>query len=129
MKILPPWVPTEQGGGVGRPFDHHRPGAVPEQHAGPAVGPVDDAAEGVAADEEDALDAAGDELHGGHQAVHEARAGGVHVDRSAREPQLVLDDRGAGRELLVGTAGGQEQEAHVGRVYTRHRQGVAPGNG
>ena len=56
-------------------LQHHRAGAVAEQHAGRAVGPVEDAREGLRADDQRALGLAGaDQRVGGGRARRRSRS-------------------------------------------------------
>ena len=59
---------------------HHRAGAVAEEDGGVAVLLVGEPAHGLGADEQDPVEAHGDERVGVHQPVDEARAGGVEVE-------------------------------------------------
>ena len=62
-------------------LDQHGAGAVAEQHAGVAVGVVDDAAHGVGADHQHFLvRAGGDQVRAGGQPVDEAGAGRDQVE-------------------------------------------------
>ena len=68
-------------------------GAVSEQHAGAAVGPVEDAREGLRADHQRALvGAALQEIVGGRQRKDEAGADRLQVERRAMNQQ-VIDQR------------------------------------
>ena len=65
-------------------FQHHRAGAVAEQHAGGAVGPVENAREGLGADDQRALvRARAQELVGRRQRVDEAGADRLQVEGRA----------------------------------------------
>src|SRR3954469_3774504 len=78
-------------------LEHDRAGAVPEQDAGGAVRPVEDAREGLGADDESALvRAGGEELVGGRNAVDEAGAHRLQIEGGAvvdAEPGLYLRRR------------------------------------
>ena len=65
-------VPAQKSRAAGRSLDDHGAGPVTEQDAGAPVGPVDDAAESVAADYQDGLDPTLGELHGRDEAIDEA---------------------------------------------------------
>ncbi len=65
-------------------FEHHGAGAVAEQHAGAAIGPVENAREGLRADHQRALVGAGaQEIVGGRQRKDEARAHRLQVEGRA----------------------------------------------
>ena len=81
-------------------LDHHRAGAVAEQHASRAVLPIEDAREGLGADHQRALElTAFQVIVGGGQGKHEARADRLHVEGCAMgDAELGLDGHGGGRE-------------------------------
>ena len=83
--------------------EHHRAGAVAEEHAGAAVAPVEDAREHLGADHQRALRLAGtDEIVGGGEAVDEAAAHGLHVEcRLAFDAKLRLQQARRARENIV----------------------------
>ena len=61
--------------------EHHRAGAVAEQHARGAIGVVDDARHHVGADDQRVVGRPGrHDLHGGGQRIREARAGRAEVE-------------------------------------------------
>ena len=65
-------------------LQHHRAGAIAEQHAGAAVLPIEDARERLGTDHDGALELAGlDEVVGDRQGVDEARADGCDVEGRA----------------------------------------------
>ena len=65
-------------------FQHDRAGAVAEQHAGAAIGPVENAREGLRADHQRALVHAGaQQAVGGRERVDEARAHRLQVEGRA----------------------------------------------
>ena len=72
-------------------LEHDRAGAVAEQHAGGAVVPVENAREGFGADHERALERASvQEIVGGRQPIHEARADRLQVEgRAAGDAEAV----------------------------------------
>src|SRR3989344_5248404 len=70
--------------GLVRGAQHHGAGAVAEQHAGTAVGPVDDARQGFGANHERAACRAGaNEFLGDRQGVDKTGAHRLHVARRA----------------------------------------------
>ena len=72
------------GPGCSLRFQHHRAGAIAEQHAGGAVVPVEDAREGLGADHQRALEAPGlQQSVGGRQRINKARADRLQVERGA----------------------------------------------
>ena len=65
-------------------LQHHRAGAVAEQHAGGAVGPVQQPAHAFGADQKNGAGlAAADEIVGHRQAIDEAGANRLHVEGGA----------------------------------------------
>ena len=89
-----------------RRFEHHRSGAVAEQHARRAIGPVEQPGMRVGADHQRAADAAGaKELLGDSQGIDEARAHRLHVERGAP----------ARTEARLQAAGGRRVDAVRGR--------------
>ncbi len=98
-------------------LEHHRAGAIAEQHAGGAIGPVGHAAHGFGADHQRRPGIAGaDELVGHRQAIDEARTGRVDVHRHAAfGAQPGLDQAGRGRENEVRRGGAHHDHVQVGR--------------
>ncbi len=62
----------------------------------------------------------GDEPVGGDEAVDQAGAGGVEVERAARQAELVLHRRGRGRHGAVGGGGGEDEQRRCRRVDAGH---------
>src|SRR4029079_4341689 len=83
---------VDDAGLVG-PLEDHRARAIAEQHAGLAVGPVDDSRHGFGADHERALRLpAAHELVRDDQAVEEPGAGRFDAERGrAAEAELLLE--------------------------------------
>jgi len=102
----------------------HRPGAVAEEHAGRAVGPVGDAREGVGADDQDiAVGAVLDELSRGSQRRDEARAPEQEVEGGGVLcAEISLDEAGRCREEHVRRDGGHNDEAHILSAGARVRE-------
>ena len=75
-------------------LQHERAGAVAEQHAGRAVGPVHQARHGLRADQKHGLGLPGlDEIVGDREAVDEAGTHRLHVEgRAARHAEPRLDN-------------------------------------
>ncbi len=101
---------------VGR-REHHGAGAVTEQYAGAAIGPVDDIGKGLGAHHQRVLRlAALDEHVGQAQCVDEAGAHGLHVEgRAAMHVEPCLQQTGGTGEDAVGRGGGHDDEIDVGR--------------
>ena len=74
-------------------------------------------------------DADGDEAGRGHQAVDEARAGGVEVEGPAGGSERGLDGRRGPGHQGVGGGGGQQQDVDVRGLEARPLQGLSPGFG
>ena len=93
-------------------LEHDRAGAVAEQHAGAAVGPVEDAREGLRADHQRALVRAGlEQAVGGGKPEHEARAHRLQIEGRAvgdAEPGLHRDR--ARRKGVVGRRGREHDQ-------------------
>ena len=109
-------------------LEHHRAGAVAEQHAGAAIVPVQHPGQGLGADHQRGLRRTGaDELVGDGQRVDEAGAGRVDVEgRAAGGAQLVLQQAGRGREDQVRRGGAEHDQVEVsgadaGRFHRAHR--------
>ena len=96
--------------------EHERAGAVAEQHAGRAVFPVEDPAEGLGADHQRLVRIARAEHRiGDRQRVEEAGADGVHVEGDAvGDAERRLDLGRRRREGLVGSRRGEDDEVDVG---------------
>ncbi len=97
-------------------LEHHRAGAVAEQHAGAAVAPVDHARQGFGTHHQRALRGpAAHELVGDPQRVEETRAGRVDVEGGAAVgAQAVLQQaRGAGEDD-VGRGRAEHDQVDVG---------------
>ena len=111
---------------VGRRRQHHRAGAVAEQHAGGAVLVVDDARHDVGADDERVVvRAARDHLQADRQREGEARAGRAQVEAPrVHRADLVLQQAGGAREHHVGRRGADDDEADVGRGEPGLRDGL-----
>ena len=69
--------------------------------------------------DQDLVGARTDEAVRRHERVDEAGAGGVEVERTASEPELVLHGRCGRRHGLVGRRGGQHQQVDLRRVDAR----------
>ena len=102
---------------------HDRAGAVAEQHAGAAVGPVDEARQAFDADHERALRLAeADVLVGDRERVDETAAGGLERERRAAvDVEALLQQRAGVREDQVGRGRADDDEVDVGR---RHAGGL-----
>ena len=100
-----------------RRLDQHRAGAVAEQHAGRAVGVVDDRRHLVGADHDDLARGAGlDELLRDRQRIEEARARRLHVERAdVADADHVADQVGGRREDEIRRRGGADQEIDLFR--------------
>ena len=114
---------AQDAGAVGIPLDHGGAGAIAEQHARVAIGPVGDAGQALAAHDERAAErgAARSPLgafrgRGHHglrdgQTVDEAGAGGVHVERDGvDQAQPAAQQRGARRDHHVRRRGGEDDK-------------------
>ena len=114
--------------GVAR-LEQHRAGAVAEQHAGGAVGVVDDRRHLVGADHHDlARGAVGDELRGDGQRIEKARAGRLHVERAdILDADHVADQVGGRRKLHVRRGGGADQQIDLARLGAGLLQQAAHG--
>ncbi len=120
-------------------LQQHRAGAVAEQHAGGAVGVVDDRRHLVGADHHDlARGAGGDELRADGQRIEKAGAGRLHVERTdVAHADHVADQIGGRRKLQVRRGGGADQKIDLGRIgaglleqaahgFRRHVRGAEP---
>ena len=97
-------------------LQHHRAGAVAEQHAGRAVLPVEQARKGFGADHQRALvRAGGEELVGGGDGEDEAGADRLKVEGDAlSDAERGLDLARRGGEGVVGRRGRDDDEVDVG---------------
>ena len=95
--------------------DHHRAGAVAEQHAGRAVLVVDDARHHVGADDQRVIvRAARHDLAGRRQRIGERRAGRAQVEApGAPRADLVLDEAGGARKHHVRRDRADDDDADV----------------
>ena len=99
-----------------RRFENNRAGTVAENHAGRAIGVVDDRRHHVGADHQDFLVRSGrNELRARLQRVHERRTS----RRKDRNPnvlraQFVLHQAGGGGEKHVGCDGGHDDGIQIG---------------
>ena len=106
-------VPAEQLPGAFDGFEHDRTGTVSEQDRGAPVLPVDDPRQRLGTDDQDLVGARTDEAVRGDEGVDEARAGGVEVERTALQPELVLHGRCGRGHGLVGRRGGEHQQVDL----------------
>ena len=106
------------GAGLLLRLQHDRAGAVAEQHAGGAVGPVEDAREGLGADHQRALVGAGaQQAVGGGEPVDEARADRLQIEgRAVGDAEPGLDRDRAGRKGVVGRRGREHDQIDRLRV-------------
>ena len=105
-------------------LQHDGAGPVAKQHAGPPVGPVEDAREGFGADDQRApMRAGGQELVRGGDREHEARTYGLQVEgRAMGDPELRLDlGRGRG-EGVIRRRGREHDQVDRRRGSGRHRR-------
>ena len=93
-------------------LEHDRAGAVAEQDAGGAIGPVEDARIGLRPDHQGTLEAAAaQETVRDREAVDEARAHRLQVEGGAmRDAEPGLDRDRAGRKRVVRGGGGEHDE-------------------
>ncbi len=98
-------------------FQHQRARAVAEQHAGGAVRPVHDAAEGFGPDHQHAVGLTRDDQRIGiGQRKDEARADGLNIEGKAfGHAQIGLHHGGRGREGQVGGRGRHDDRVDVVR--------------
>ena len=118
----------EAAGRIGGGHDHGAR-AVAEQDARVAVGVVEEPAQQLDADHEHvAVHAAAHVGRGGREREDEARAGGHEVEAGGpRCPELMGDEHGGGRHVVVGRAGADDHEVELGRVHARHGEGIPGG--
>ena len=109
-------------------FEHHRAGPVAEQHAGPAVAPVQEAREHFRAHHQRALvGAAGDQAVGQGQGVDESGAHRLYIEGGALlHAQPRLQQAGGGRQHHVRRGGGDHDQIHlVGAGFGRCQRALA----
>lgn len=109
---------------VGGRRQHHRPGAVSEQHAGRAIGEVDDARHHIGPDRERVLNRAGpDHLGGDRERVGKpgARRPEIESPRMDRAEFRLQIARGAGKDR-VGRGRSDHDEANAIRGHPRFTQ-------
>ena len=82
--------------------DDRRAGTVAEQHERRSVLGIDDAAQRLGADDEHVLVADADHRRADDELVHEARARGREVERSAPQAERFTDERAGVGERLLG---------------------------
>ena len=95
---------------------HHRPCPVAEQHAGGAVGPVDDTRKRLGPDDQRGFRLAQpDEVVGDAQPVDEAGTDRLHVEGGAAgHAERGLDPGGGGGKGLVRGRGGENDDVEIG---------------
>ena len=100
-------------------LQHHRAGAVAEQHAGAAIVPVEDAREGLGTDHQRALEGAcAQEIVGGGEREHETGAHGLKVEgRAMIDAEPVLHGDSRRREGVVRRRGRQHDQVDRLRVH------------
>ena len=98
--------------------EHDGAGAVAEQHAGAAVGPVEDARKRLRADHQRARERAGfEQAVGGRQREDEAGAYRLQIEGGAvGDAELRLHRHGARRKGVVGRRGGEHDEVDRLRI-------------
>ena len=114
-------VPAEQAAGAVDRLDHHGAGAVADDDGDLAVVHVGDARERLGADEQDGPGPDGDEAGHGDEAVDEARARRVEVERAAADADAVLHGRRRARDDAVGGGGGQHEVVDLVGACARRR--------
>ena len=98
--------------GLGLRFEHDRAGAIAEQHAGAAVGPVENTGEGFGADHQSALERAGtQEIVGSGEREDKSGAYRLQIERRAVvDAEFVLHrDRGGGKGVIRRRGGQHDQ--------------------
>ena len=107
-----------QDAGFGVGLEHHRAGAIAEQHAGAAVGPVHDPAEGFRPDHQHPVGLTrADQPVRVRQRKDEAGADRLHViGKAAGHPQPGLHHRGDGRKGQVGGRSRHDDRVDVVRA-------------
>ena len=106
--------------------EQDRSGAVAEQDAGRPVFPVEDPAERLRSDHQSMIGhAALDHIVGDRQRVEEAGADGRNVEGDAVvDPERGLDESRAGREGLVGSRGGENDQSDLLRLDARRGESL-----
>ena len=114
---------------VGGGFEEDCAGAVAEEHAGGAVGVVDDGGHGVRADDEDFFLGAGlDELRAHLEGVDESGTGGGEVEApGALGAEAILDEAGGGGEEHVGGDGADDDDFNFGGIDAAFGEAAAGG--
>ncbi|CEE61807.1 hypothetical protein XAC2852_230020 [Xanthomonas citri pv. citri] len=109
-------------------LEDHRAGAIAEQHAGGAIGPVDDAGQGFCANHQHGLGVAtAHELVGHAERVDKTRACSVDVHRTATDvTQSGLQQTGGRRKDQVRGGGADDDQidligGHTGRFHRPQR--------
>ena len=103
-----------------RRLEHQCAGTIAEENAGRAVGPVEDAREGLGADDQHALGhaAADIEISGCH-GIDEARTDGLDIEGEAvMHAETVLDVDGRRGEGVVGRRGRADDQVDIGSRQT-----------
>jgi hypothetical protein len=111
------------------PLEYGGAGAIAEQHAGRAIGPIGDRAQLLHAHDERRLGVAGGH-HGlrNRGAVDESRAGGADVERGgARRAERGLQVDRRRREQSIGRRGAKDDDVQLTRVHARFLHGGARG--
>ena len=94
---------------------HHGAGAIAEEDAGCAIGPVKNPGKRLCPDDQGALGLADlDEIVGNGQGINKARADSLDVECGApRDTQSRLNLGSSGREGLVGCGGAKNDQVDV----------------
>ena len=94
---------AEQAPIVGLIFQHDCPGAIPEQHAGRPVSPVDHGTQGIRANQQDTVILSAFEIAmGNRQAVHKPGTGGRNIEGGdIIHAQAGLEQAGGGRKGIL----------------------------
>ncbi len=133
-RAVGPDVEAEQVAAVLGRLEHDRAGAVTEEHRHGAVVPVHPPRQVLGSDEQDPLRACREQAPGEPQAVHEAAARRVEVDRRALGTEGVLDERRGRGDQAVRRRRGEEDRVDrawldVGPVERGPRGGKAERRG
>ena len=98
-----------------RRFQHDSASTIAEQHAGAAVGPVEDAAEGLGADDKDGLGLTGDDQSIGiGQRIDKARANRLHIKgKTVGHAQPFLHHGADGRKSKIRSRGGHDDAVDI----------------
>ena len=109
--------------------EHHGAGAVAEQHAGAAVGPVHDAAEHISTDDQSFFGHTAFNVSiGSGDGIHKAGTHGLHIKRgAAADTELLLHDGGSGRELHIGRGSGHDNQINFSGIHTGGFQRISCG--